>query len=162
MSLLNLNDIFQIAMEIEKNGEDFYRNLSDRFKGEDKEVGNLYKSLADEEIVHFKTFNDMLETIKKANKSNYFDKLPEDYREYLKSYTENIIFTNNNLKKESERISTISQALDQSIKRELDSILFYQEIKDLILEHEAETINNIITEERKHFLKLSKLKGKYK
>ena len=46
------------------------------------------------------------------------------------------------------------------MKRELDSILYYQEIKPFVPEKERNLIDTIVTEERKHFLALSDLKKK--
>ena len=161
MGIVNIDDIFRIAMEIEKNGEEFYNKLSKKFIEKNQEVGNLYKSLASEENTHYDIFKKMLENMKNSN-SITFNSLTKDYEEYMESYTNNVIFTNKAFKKELEKISTIAQAFDQSIKRELDSILYYQEIKALLPDNEADSINSIIIEERKHFLKLSKLKNEYK
>jgi len=51
-----MGDIFQIAMQIEKNGEGFYRRLSEKFKENNKEISELYSNLADEEVNHYNTF----------------------------------------------------------------------------------------------------------
>ena len=49
-------------------------------------------------------------------------------------------------------------ALDFAIQREMDSILYYQEIKSLLEDRCAETVDMIIDEERMHFAFLSRLR----
>ncbi|HUT64721.1 MAG TPA: hypothetical protein VMZ05_01085, partial [Spirochaetota bacterium] len=68
------------------------------------------------------------------------------------------IFTDSALKKEVERITTVKEACEFGIRKELDSILYYQEIKNFVPENERDSIDAIIAEERHHFIKLTELK----
>ena len=49
-------------------------------------------------------------------------------------------------------------ALDFAIQREMDSILYYQEIKSLLGPITPGTVDTIIDEERMHFAFLSRLR----
>jgi Rubrerythrin. len=60
-----------------------------------------------------------------------------------------------------EEIKDTKSALDFAIQRELDSILFYHEIRELVLETQKKMVNEIIREERKHFEILSQIRKKY-
>ncbi|MDI6726248.1 MAG: hypothetical protein QMD32_04735, partial [Smithellaceae bacterium] len=52
-------------------------------------------------------------------------------------------------------------AVDFAIRRELDSILYYHEIRKFLPLSEYDQIEKIIEEERRHFHKLSELKKSY-
>jgi len=88
---------------------------------------------------------------------------PESYEgefsAYLRSYVDNnIIFTKEIMDKQLSNIKSTADALDFAIQRELDSILYYHEIKKLVPAGQHEAIEKIIEEERKHFLSLTAMK----
>ena len=56
------------------------------------------------------------------------------------------------------RITDTLSAIDFAIRRELDSILYYHEIKEFIAKDQHESIDKIINEEREHFKMLSEMK----
>jgi hypothetical protein len=47
------------------------------------------------------------------------------------------------------------------MEREMDSILYYQEVKQFLAEKDRVEIDLIIEEERKHFAKLAEARKKY-
>ena len=47
-----------------------------------------------------------------------------------------------------------------AIRREIDSINYYNEIKSFVPEEQRNLVEEIIEEERRHFLKLSEFKKK--
>ena len=51
-----------------------------------------------------------------------------------------------------------ASAIDFAIRRELDSLLYYREIRELLPADRKEAIERIILEEKKHFMKLSEMK----
>ncbi len=50
-------DIFEYAMQMEKDGEDYYRQLADQT--ENKGVKTILKMLADDEVKHYNTIEEM-------------------------------------------------------------------------------------------------------
>ena len=56
------------------------------------------------------------------------------------------------------KASSVTEALDFAIQREMDSILYYQEIKKLVDTRHTDAIDLIIGEERMHFAILSRLR----
>jgi hypothetical protein len=58
--------------------------------------------------------------------------------------------------KELPAVKDTFSAIKFAIQRELDSILYYQEIKKFVTKDQHDLIDGIIEEERRHFLKLSK------
>ena len=59
------------------------------------------------------------------------------------------------------KITNTLSAIDFAIDREVDSILYYHEIKGFIAKNQHESIDRIINEERRHFKVLSKMREEY-
>jgi rubrerythrin len=153
MSLLTTGEVVQFAVRIEENGYNFYKNFSVALKNEQER--SLFGFLAEEELKHVDMFKKMLGGAGEAKpRLNY----PDEYSAYLQAYADNLIFTENSLKRETDKIKDARAAVDFGIRRELDSILYYQEIKAFVPPGDAGLLDEIIREERKHFLKLSGMK----
>ena len=153
MSLFEPSEVFQFAIRIEENGEKFYRQMVQKF--EDPKVKELFSYLADEEVKHKKTYEEM---VSKIEKYEPFETFPGEYFAYLRAYADKIIFTQKEFDEEIAKIKDINAALDYAINAELNSILYYQEVKNLVSENQRSTIDKIIEEERRHFVKLSEIK----
>ena len=114
--------------------------------------------LVDEEIKHKKTFEDMLSEIKKDEP---FESYPGEYLAYLRDYVDRIIFADEVLDRKISKVRDTSSAIDFGIQRELESILYYQEIRKFVPESQHNLVDRILDEERKHFSELSELRKKY-
>jgi len=156
-SQFEASDIFEIAMRIEENGGNFYRYAVQVAK--DKEAKEMFGWLAGEEDKHKVLFKDMLSKIEtQAPPESY----PGEYGSYLHDYSDNnLIFRKDVMDAEMARVTDTPSAIDFAIRRELDSILYYHEIKGFIAKDQHESIDKIINEERKHFKMLSEMKRKY-
>ncbi len=153
MALVSAAEVFQFAVKIEENGYDFYTKYAQRLDSDDER--EIFQYLADEESKHIKIFSRMLDGIESFKQQvNY----PDEYFAYLQAYANNLIFKSDELEKELAGIKNTKAAVDFGIKRELDSILYYQEIKSFVPEKERYNIDTIINEERKHFTTLSQMK----
>jgi len=58
MSLLNASELYQFALQIEENGEKFYRQMASKF--DDSEVVKIFNYLAAEEVNHKVIFTKLL------------------------------------------------------------------------------------------------------
>jgi rubrerythrin len=153
MSILTAGEVVQFAVRIEENGYNFYKNFAATFKNEQERT--LFSFLAEEEMKHLAVFKKMLGDVGASKpRLNY----PDEYSAYLQAYADNLIFTESSLKKEIDKIKDVLTALDFGVRRELDSILYYQEIKAFVPKNDADLIDGVIREERAHFLKLSGMK----
>ena len=151
MGTFDVSEIFQFAIGIEENGEKFYRYAAQMMEeGETKEAFNR---LADEEIGHKKIFEEMLSKIEKYEPPEIY---PDEYFAYLRAYVNDAVFTREMQEKELPAVKDTFSAIKFAIQRELDSILYYQEIKKFVPKDQHDLIDGIIEEERRHFLKLSK------
>jgi len=155
MSLFSAKDIFEFAVKIEVNGEYFYRETAKSLP--DPKVKELFTFLADEEVKHKKTFEKLATRMGSVT-------MPElsnaDYRAYLEAYTENLIFSDADIKSKIANIDDKNVALLFAIDKELDTVHYYQEIKSLVPESEHGLIDKIIVEERNHVVKLAEMKRK--
>ena len=150
------SEIFQFAIRIEENGEKFY--LYAVRITEDPDAKEMFSYLAEEEVNHKRIFEDLLSKIEKREPlENY----PGEYFGYLRAYVDKIIFTKEAFGKEISGINDTVSAIDFGIQRELDSILYYHEIKNFVPKSQRNLINKIIDEERRHFSKLSELRKKH-
>jgi rubrerythrin len=154
MGVFAASDIVEVAIRIEENGINFYKFAEQIAKKE--EAKKLFVQLAQAEVAHKKTFEKIFANMEKYNPPESYE---GEYGAYLRSYVDNnIIFTKEVMDKELSKITDTNSAIDFAIRRELDSILYYHEIKKLVPPAQYEAIEQIIEEERKHFQALSEMK----
>ncbi len=149
-------EVLQFAIKNEQDGEAFYRKIAGRTT--ESAVRKLFLMLAGEEPRHARVFKQMLgevdgqETIRTD---------PGEYADYMTAYyMADILFSANRTEELPAAPDPIA-ALDFGIQRELDSITYYVQAKELVADSQATLIDKIIKEERGHFLKFSELKRKY-
>ncbi len=152
MSSFNPSEIYQFAIRIEENGEKFYRIMSNKLNN--KKVKELFTFLADEEVEHKAIFKNLLSEFEKYDPSaNY----PEEYFAYLEAYIENIVFSFNKFDDDTSKVNDMETALRFAVGKELDTIQYFQEIKNLVSKNDINKIEAIIEEERRHVVKLSEM-----
>ena len=156
-NIFNASEIYQFAIRIEENGEKFYRQMVKKL--DEPKVKELFTLLADDEVVHKKTFKEMLSQIENYEPPESY---PGEYFEYLRAYVDNVLFSINKFDEDVEKIHNALEAIQFAIDKELDSVLYYQEMRNVVLDHQKELIKNIIEEERQHVVKLSEIKRKMK
>jgi rubrerythrin len=157
MQVFEASDIVEIAIRIEENGANFYKFAEQIAQQE--EAKKLFADLAREENAHKKIFEGIFAKMEKYSPPESYE---GEYGSYLRDYVDsNIIFTRNALDKELTKVKDTLSALDFAIRRELDSILYYHEIKRFVSTAQHVVIDQIIDEERKHFSKLSEAKKRY-
>lgn len=156
MRVFDAKEIFKFAIRIEENGTKFYNyaaNITD-----DEEMKKTFNFLAGEEVKHKKIFEDMLSEV---TKDTAFETYPDEYFDYLKTYVDNVIFTDEQFEEAMSNVKDTLGSINFAIKRELDSILYYHEIKKVVPEKQYGLIDGIIEEERKHYTKLADIKESY-
>ena len=157
MQVFTANDIVEVAVRIEENGITFYNFAEKMAKTED--VKKLFADLAAAEAAHKRIFEKLL-----ANIETYTppERYAGEYAEYLRNYVDNnIIFTKEVMDKQLSAVTGTLSAVEFAMQRELDSILYYHEIKNLVPPAQHETIEQIIAEERKHYAMLLAVKKQY-
>jgi rubrerythrin len=152
--IFDISEVYQLAIRIEENGMKFYSEFAKKTKN--KKLKDLFSALAYAEVEHKKSFEKMLSEIEKYEPQEAY---PEEYFSYLKAYADGLIFDFDQLKKQQNKLKTTVKILNFAIQREKDSILYYQEIKNLVSETQHKELEKIINEERKHLLDLTHIKN---
>ena len=106
--------------------------------------------LAEDEVEHRKKFEGFLEKVENSVPPEAFT---EEYFQYLKVYADEKIFN-----KKLPDIKKPIDAIQFALNAERDSILYYVEAKNFVLVDEKKIIDDIIAEEKQHFVKLSQIK----
>ncbi len=151
------SEILEFAIRIEENGGSFYRQMVKKVKR--KELKELFNFLADEEVKHRKIFEDMVSSIGKYQPQESY---PGEYFAYLRAYADEHIFTKEKIGElMANKIKNEKEAIKFAIDVEIDSILYYLEAKGLVPQKQRETIDKVIAEERRHYLKLLEIKKKW-
>ncbi len=159
--VFNLEEVFDMAIQMEKNGAEFYMTAVKN--SEDENIKQFLSELAAMEVEHKKQFTRMKSEIMTASDTeNYYD--PDgDAALYLKSYIDGHVFESGggvgSLLKGDESLKDILQI---AIKLEQDSVVFYMSLKDVIIKNfDNDKFNQIIKEELKHIWDLTIKYGKY-
>jgi rubrerythrin len=157
MSVFTASDIVEVAIRIEENGVNFYKFAEQIAKQEDAK--KLFAQLAQAEVAHKKTFEGIFAKMEKYNPPESY---AGEYSAYLRSYVDNnLIFTKEIMDQQLANVKDTVAAFDFAMQRELDSILYYHEIKNLVPAAQHEAIEKIIEEERKHYATLGDMKKRY-
>jgi len=145
----NADDIFEIAVQLERNGAAFYRNAADSVADPDIKVFLL--EFAAMEVEHEKTFTDLRKELSAAEKAATVFDPNNEAAHYLKALADTRVF----FKKEID-ISTVEGIFKSAVTAEKDSIIFYLGMKDLVPESLGKgRMDAIIREEMGHIKILS-------
>jgi len=154
MKIFESRDILLFAKRIEENGERFYQQSADRLQ--DPKAKELFRYLAEEERVHRNVFEGMLSTMERFNVRETYE---GEYLSYLQDTLDRkVIFDSKTAQGELADIQDPVSAIDFAIRREMDAILYFTEVKHFVSEGQQGPIDRILEEERGHFSKLSDLK----
>ncbi len=151
MAIFESQEIYQVAVRIEENGERFYRGAAQTLA--DREVKDLFNHLADEEVKHKRIFESMLS---KMENYQMDERYSGEYLEYLRAYIDDkIVFNKRDVDRELREVQDVRSALQFAMHREMDSILYFLEMKNLVSKGQQNSIEKIVEEERRHFTILS-------
>ena len=154
MKIFESQDILLFAKRIEENGERFYQQSADWLQ--DAKAKELFRYLAEEERVHRNVFEGMLSTMQKFDVREAYE---GEYLSYLQDYLDRkVIFDSKTAQGELADVQDPVSAIDFAIRREMDAILYFTEVKHFVSEGQQGPIDRILIEERGHFSKLNDLK----
>jgi rubrerythrin len=154
MDAFKAGDVFEVALQIEKHGEKFYRHAADLT--DDPKIEDVFSLAADEEAKHRKVFEAMASKV--AADYTPPESYPGEYSNYVRAYADSLIFPEDRMKAEFDGIKNVEDAVEFAIQREIESILYYLEMKNFVPGPQRNEVDKIIEEERRHYLKMSDLK----
>ncbi len=153
---LSTEEVFSLAMEIEKSGHAYYKTVADTTK--DVELSKLFEFLADQENRHYRLF----ERLKAEAPELDADAAEwEEATEYIKATTESRFFVGEDraiaLARSAE---SATQAIDYAIGFEKDTLLFFYELLNVTSGESRKAAKNIVDEEKRHVTMLSERRAK--
>ena len=152
-NIFSASEIVELAIEIEKNGRDFYHALFK--KSRFPKAQEIFQYLALEEGKHISTFKDILDAVQKHLPVSY----PSEYLNYMSALSDGYIFTQKNTGETiALKVQSDLQGLEIGISFEKDSIAFYEGMKKAVPTNEHKIINEIIAQEKLHLRQLLDLK----
>jgi rubrerythrin len=146
-----IHDVLQYAAVIEEHGERYYREAGRRLKN--PELSGFFTYLADQEAGHRLTF-EMILDVQSAYEP--FESHPAEYFSYLRVFADRMLFASEEVEREIAGARGPLSALDFALRRELYSILYFQEVRSLVRKEQSADLGRIIEEERNHFLELTR------
>lgn len=151
----NADEVFQMAMDIERNGEAYYRKAYEIVG--DPKVKQVMMRLAEEEKKHYGVFRDLRDSLPSDSTRPTVSDPDGVEGLYLDALVRSRLF---NDAEEARRVASSVkgelEALKAALRFEKDTILFFQSMKDLTREDLGrDNIDLLIEEEYRHVIEIS-------
>lgn len=158
MPVYSINEIIEMAVQIERAGYAFYNEATKR-KDLDAKSLEFIAFLRDQELNHEKTFLNLRDDAEMENLE-----LSQDWEmvaAYLKTIVEGRIFNDEFAAiKLAGEAKNIREVVDNAITFEKDTLLYFHAVRDGILNPKAHIVlTRIINEEASHVLHLNHFKN---
>ena len=145
-------EIVDIAVRIEENGNEFYTAAAEMIK-EGNDIKGLFFDLAEKEILHISIFQKLAAKFD----SESFDFGAEDASDYINHLAESHIFGKPDSGKIlAKTLKTPKEGLEIAFKFENDSVTFYTELLKYTRSDSKRLVQQIIEEEREHAAEIQK------
>jgi rubrerythrin len=145
----NIDEVFELAEQIERNGAKFYRAASDGL--DDAGQRALLGELAAMEDEHERTFANMRARLARDLQRESVYEVDDQARQYLWAWVENAVFDMSQDPLAVLKDADIEKILKTAIQREKESIVFYEGLKGGIdSDDDRKKVDAIIGEEMKH------------
>ena len=153
--LFRVSEVVQMAIDEEHNGVIFYETLQKCAKS--RVLKEASKRLAVEERGHEKAFTEI-----KANLGEYQppETYPGEYADYVSVLVGGKTFpSDEDAAKLARDAGGDVQAVDAAIGFEKNTLLFLNEMRKLVPDRDQGIVDELIDEERRHLVDLSKLRA---
>jgi rubrerythrin len=156
--LFSGNEIIDIAVKIEENGQAFYVAAADR--AEDENLSTALRKLADDEVEHRKVFEAMYKADEQYSLVQGYGEEADAYARAMASAQ--VFAPGKSVAALVKEAGDIFQVLNLAMGAEKDSILYYTEMRDWVQPRDRDVVDRVIAEEKKHLSDLSRLLGDIK
>lgn len=148
------NEIFDMAVRIEKNGEKFFRNAMEKVKA--PSFRSLFEWLAEQEVKHKDWFLRKKGTVEITSESHDLEQMGSDM---LQDILGDQSFSLQEV--DLGQIKNVQDILDLAIEFEKDTILFFEMILSMIIDAETGAELKAIIAEEEHHIELLQEKRKH-
>lgn len=154
MPVFEASQVLEMAMNIEENGEAFYRAVAE--KTEDAELAELFEELARREHAHYQVFKDMATEVGAPPEPSGEE--IGDYASFLEVALDHAVFAGpDKALRMAEEAQDRKAALRAAMGLEKDTMLFYYDLREMVDETDRGTITDVINEEKQHLHRLVKM-----
>ena len=147
------DEIFEIAEEIERNAEEFYREAAERCSNEDTK--KLLLDMSAKENEHLKTLQNMREKLAAEEGMSIFDPLGRSAM-YLQAIADARAWEGRiSPMQDLSGNETVKEIIEIALESEKEMVVFYVGLKELVyFKAGKEKVENIIIEELGHIIAL--------
>lgn len=151
--VFNANEVFDIGVQIEKNGNDFY--LAAEKRTSDPFLKTMFAQLAAWEDNHVKLFEQLRASLP-INADSLLEYDPDNMIHlYLKAVADNKLYMNQDYAIDSCKTSL--DILKKALDFERESVVLYSSMKELVPQNMGkDEIDKLVIEELKHVGQLTK------
>jgi rubrerythrin len=152
MAFMKAADVTELAMELEKNGETFYRRVAEKATSPDTQA--LFEDLAGQEVIHFKIFEKMFRSVRE--KPIMTDAEWDMYQDYLESTVQSAFFEGpDKALAVANEVADEQEAIRMAIQFEKETMFFFHDLLDTVPDADRETVEKVIAEEKRHVRRLA-------
>lgn len=151
MALLTGEEIIEIAMRLEEEGEAFYNAAAKQ--ATTTQIKDLFEELAIQEQYHYRAFQQMGRDIVRTALS---DEQWDQFQEYTGALlNQRILDKPDGSLSKATSVQDEREALEAALGFEKETLEFYQGLRDVVREADQQTVDRIIGEEEQHIRRLS-------
>lgn len=161
MFTCNPSELMELAIQIEKNGYNYYTKMLKQAK--DEGVIKIFTYLAKEEKQHIDDFKKLRDSIAEPAYEIADEYNSPEMETYLKAMFDGRVFPNlESLDEIANEITNDEEAIRHALSFEKDTIVFFSEILNMLGEDEENksVIKELIRQEKIHIAKLFTLLSK--
>jgi rubrerythrin len=150
--ILEASDIVELAMELESNGEAFYRAVARNSQA--PQLQETFADLADQEVKHREVFAGLRETLREnpLMSSDEWDQ----YMAYLRATIWSAFFEGADKALAAATEATDAEdAVRLAIGFEKETLLFFYDLRDVVTAGARSAIDEVIAEEKRHLRRLA-------
>ena len=152
--LYSSNELLEMALKIEEDGEEFYDHLSRTF--DDPKKKEFFSYLASQEKQHAEDFKKLSQGLVEETDPAFW----EEASKYVKSLVEGKVFPSADEMIERSKKMSLDDILNFAIDIEKETVILYEELYDLVRgKKPKEILSKIVREEVGHVRSLSALKS---
>ena len=138
-------DILDLAMQVERSGEAFYRGVA--AKSTSSELKSLFTDLAEQEVSHYATFSSLRREVQ--HRALMSDDEWAWYLDYLSTVVQSDLFEGpEKALAAAEKAADRNDALRMAIGFEKDTLFFFYDVREQVMETARPIIDQVVAEER--------------
>jgi rubrerythrin len=154
LALLKAADVVELAMQLEKNGETFYRAVAQKSKS--PQIRSLFEDLAEQEVKHFAVFARLSRTVQ--DNPLMTDEEWDQYSGYLNATIQTAFFEGpDKALAAAERVMDEKEAVRMAVSFEKETLLFFYDLRDMVSTADRAFIEKVVAEEKSHIRRLARM-----